>query len=212
MSDLFVKICGITNLEDAVFSVQSGANALGFIFYDKSPRHVEPETVHRIVKQLPESVARIGVFVNPTVEDVSTICRHIRLTALQVYGNQSDGELRALGMNVIKAFQVDSRFDVEQLRRYSVDAFLLDTFVGGKAGGTGKTFDWEIAQRATKFGRVILSGGLNPDNIADAVRFVRPYGVDVCSGVEERPGKKDLKKVEEFIRKARESFSERPTL
>jgi phosphoribosylanthranilate isomerase len=155
------------------------------------------------VGQLPESVARIGVFVDPKARDVADICEHIRLTAIQVHGNQIDGELRNLGASVIKAFQVDKGFDVEQLRDYSVEAFLLDTFVKGKAGGTGRTFDWRIAQRATKYGKVILSGGLNPDNVAEAVRFVHPYGVDVCSGVEERPGKKDLKKVGEFIQKAK---------
>lgn len=209
MSDLFVKICGITNLEDALFSVQSGADALGFIFYDQSPRCVRSEIVHNIVEQLPESVARVGVFVNPTTREVATICRHIRLTAIQVYGIQTDGELRELGMSVIKAFQVGKGFDVEQLGKYSVKAFLLDTFFEGKAGGTGKTFDWEIAQRATKYGKVILSGGLSPANVSEAVRFVRPYGVDVCSGVEERPGKKDLKKVKEFIQRARTSLPQR---
>ncbi|MGA9362802.1 MAG: phosphoribosylanthranilate isomerase [Bacteroidota bacterium] len=206
MSELFVKICGITNLEDALFSVESGADALGFIFYNQSPRCVEPETVQNIVAQLPKPVARIGVFVNPTVRDVTTVCQHIRLTSLQVYGNQTDGELQELGTSVIKAFQVEKGFDVEQLRDYSVEAFLLDTFVRGKTGGTGRTFDWKIGQRATKYGKVILSGGLNPDNVAEAVRLVHPYGVDVCSGVEERPGKKDLKKVKEFIQKAKSSL------
>jgi phosphoribosylanthranilate isomerase len=206
MSNLFVKICGITNLEDALFSVESGADALGFIFYNESPRCVKPEAVRHIVGQLPESVERIGVFVNPTTSDVAYICQHIRLTALQVHGNQRDGELRELGTRIIKAFQVGKDFDGQQLRKYSVEAFLLDTFIKGKAGGTGKTFDWEIAQRATKYGRVILSGGLNPDNVGEAVRFVRPYGVDVCSGVEERPGKKDLRKVKEFIQNAKSSL------
>jgi phosphoribosylanthranilate isomerase len=211
MSDLFVKICGITNLEDALASVESGADALGFILYEQSPRYMKPENVRRILEQLPESVARIGVFVNPTAKGVAAVCEHLRLTAIQVYGNQTSGELRELGTSVIKAFQVDKGFDVEQLRDYSVEAFLLDTFVKGKAGGTGMTFDWAIAKRATKYGKVILSGGLNPDNIGEAVRFVRPYGVDVCSGVEERPGKKNSKRVEEFVRRARESFSERYT-
>jgi len=207
MSDLFVKICGITNLEDALLSVESGADAVGFIFYNQSPRFVSPETVRRIVEQLPESISKIGVFVNPSVRDVSAICGEVKLSAAQVHGNHTDGELRKLGTNLIKAFQVDDDFEVRILRRYSVEAFLLDAFVKGKAGGTGKTFDWDIARKATKYGRVILSGGLNPNNVGDAVRFVRPYGVDVCSGVEKRPGKKDLKKVREFIQNARNSFS-----
>jgi phosphoribosylanthranilate isomerase len=206
MSDLFVKICGITNLEDALFSVESGADALGFIFYDRSPRNVTAKAVSHIVGQLPESVTEVGVFVNPSVGDVSTICEHIRLNAIQVHGNQTDGELREFGTRIIKAFQVDRDFDVEQLRKYSVEAFLLDAFVKGKAGGTGKTFDWKIAQRATAYGKVILSGGLNPNNVGEAVCLVRPYGVDVCGGVEERPGKKDFKKVQEFIRNAKSSL------
>jgi phosphoribosylanthranilate isomerase len=140
MSDLFVKICGITNLEDALFSVEPGADALGFIFYDQSPRCVRPEAIGHIVGQLPESVAKVGVFVNPSVRDVSTICQHIKLTAIQVHGNQTEGELRKLRTSIIKAFQVDKEFDVEQLCKYSVDAFLLDAFVKGKAGGT-KVFD-----------------------------------------------------------------------
>lgn len=203
MTDLFVKICGITNLQDALVSVQSGADALGFVFYDRSPRFVSPETLRRIVGQLPESVSLIGVFVNPSVRDVSSVCREVKLSAVQAHGNLTDSELRKLGTSVIKAFQVDKEFDVRLMRKYSVEAFLLDAFAEGKAGGTGKTFDWNVARRATKYGRVILSGGLNPKNVAEAVRFVRPYGVDVCSGVEVRPGKKDSEKVREFIQRAK---------
>jgi len=206
MNDLFIKICGITNLDDALFSVESGADALGFIFYDQSPRKVRPQTVRRIVEQLPDHITKVGVFVHPTARDVAATCREVKLSAVQIHGDQTQSELREFEMSVIKAFQVGEGFDLRILSRYSVQAFLLDTLVKGKAGGTGKTFDWNIARRATKYGRVILSGGLNPDNVGEAVRFVRPYGVDVCSGVEERPAKKDTKKVREFIQKARTSL------
>jgi phosphoribosylanthranilate isomerase len=206
MRDLFVKICGITNLDDALLSVEAGADAVGFIFYDQSPRAVKPLVVRRIVEYLPGHVTKVGVFVHAAPKDVAAICREVRLSAAQLYGKQSQTELRELETGVIKAFQVGKGFDVRILSRYRVDAFLLDTLVKGKSGGTGKTFDWNIARRATKYGKVILSGGLNPDNVSEAVRFVRPYGVDVCSGVEARPGKKDSKKVREFIQRAKTSL------
>lgn len=206
MRDLFVKICGITNLDDALLSVEAGADALGFIFYDQSPRAVKPLAVRRIVEYLPRHVTKVGVFVHAAPKDVSAVCREVKLSAAQLYGKQTQAELRELETGVIKAFQVGKGFDVRILSRYSVDAFLLDTLVKGKAGGTGKTFDWNIAQKATKYGKVILSGGLNPENVSEAVRFVRPYGVDVCSGVEARPGKKDPNKVTEFIQRAKTSL------
>jgi phosphoribosylanthranilate isomerase len=206
MRDLFVKICGITNLDDALLSVEAGADAVGFIFYDQSLRAVKPLVVRRIVEHLPGHVTKVGVFVHAAPKDIAVICREVRLSAAQLYGKQTQTELRQLETGVIKAFQVAKGFDVHLLSRYSVDAFLLDTLVKGKAGGTGKTFDWNIARKATTYGKVILSGGLNPDNIAEAVRFVRPYGVDVCSGVEARPGKKDSKKVREFIQRAKTSL------
>jgi phosphoribosylanthranilate isomerase len=201
--ELFVKICGITNLKDALCSLESGADAVGFIFYDRSPRRVSVQAARQIVEQLPESITKVGVFVNPSARDVSTVCQHVKLTAIQVYGDQSDDELRKLGTSVIKAFRVGQDFDVEQLRKYSVDAFLLDSFVRGQVGGTGETFDWSIAKKATEHGKVILSGGLNPDNVEKAVRFVCPFGVDVCSGVEEVPGKKNFRKVRDFIQRAK---------
>jgi len=204
--ELFVKICGITNLKDALCSLESGADAVGFIFYDRSPRRVSVQAARQIVEQLPESITKVGVFVNPSARDVSTVYQHVKLTAIQVYGDQSDDELRKLGTSVIKAFRVGQDFDVEQLRKYSVDAFLLDSFVRGQVGGTGETFDWSIAKKAMEHGKVILSGGLKPENVEEAVRFVHPYGVDVCSGVEERPGKKDLKKVRDFIQRAKSSL------
>lgn len=207
MNSLFVKICGITNLDDALYSVEWGADALGFIFYEQSPRSIELRAVSRIVNRLPEHVTKVGVFVNPSRQDVTKVCREVKLSAIQLHGDQTPDEVEEYEMSVIKAFQVKEGFDVEVLRNYSVQAVLLDAFDRTKMGGTGKTFDWNIARKAKQYGKIILSGGLTPKNVDEAARFVRPYGVDVCSGVEESAGKKNLKKVKEFIQRAKTCFS-----
>ena len=201
--DLFVKICGITNLDDAKFAVRCGADAIGFIFHEESPRFISHHRAAEIVKGLPEHISKIGVFVNAERKFVRDIVNHVNLSAVQLLGNDGPDDLVNFETSVIKVFRVYKDFDVDVMRNYIVDAFLLDTYKEGSYGGTGKTFDWNIAIKAKEHGRIILSGGLNPDNVEDAIRFVRPYGVDVSSGVEGSPGRKDPKKVREFIMRAK---------
>jgi phosphoribosylanthranilate isomerase len=201
--DLFVKICGITNLEDAQHAVRCGADAVGFIFYEGSPRFISHAKAAEIVQRLPDHVSKIGVFVNADRKFIHDIISHVSLSAVQLYGNEGPDDLVNYEISVIKAFRVAPDFDVEVMRNYIIDAFLLDAYKGGAFGGTGKTFDWNLALKAKEYGRIILSGGLTPENVEEAVRFVRPYGVDVSSGVEREPGKKDTGKVRDFIMRAK---------
>ncbi len=201
--DLFVKICGITNLEDAQHAVRCGADAIGFVFFEESPRFVSHRRAADIAKSLPEHISKIGVFVNSDLKFVRDIVKHVNLSAVQLLGNDGPDDLVNFETSVIKVFRVKKEFDVEVMKNYIVDAFLLDAFHQGSFGGTGKTFDWNLAVKAKEYGRIILSGGLTPENVEDAVRFVRPYGVDVSSGVESAPGKKNPAKVREFIMRAK---------
>ncbi len=203
MQDLFVKICGITNLADAKLAASLGADALGFIFYEKSERYVAPEKAAEIASRLPEHVSKIGVFVNADRKYIREVVKRVKLSAAQLYGKEGPDDLVSYETSVIKVFRVRHDFDVEVMHNYLVDAFLLDTYKEEVFGGTGKTFDWNIALRAKEYGRIILSGGLTPDNIEAAIRIVHPYGVDVGSGVEAVPGKKDPEKLREFISRAR---------
>jgi phosphoribosylanthranilate isomerase len=203
MQDLFVKICGITNLEDAEQAIRCGADAVGFNFYEKSPRWIRPEDAAAIIQQLPEHISTIGVFVNASRKFIHDVITTAKLSAVQLHGNEGPDDLVDYEVSVIKVFRVTKDFDVEVMRNYLVDAFLLDTYRKGMYGGTGQTFDWHIAVKAKAYGRIVLSGGLNPDNIEAAVRFVQPYGVDVCSGVEAYPGKKNPTKVRDFIARAK---------
>ena len=203
MQDLFIKICGITNLEDAKFAVKCGAHAVGFNFYDKSPRCIKPELAAEITKKLPEHISKIGVFVNADRKFIHDVIATAKLSAVQLYGNDGPDDLVDYEVSTIKVFRVKNDFDVEVMQNYIVDAFLLDTHSDKAYGGTGRTFNWNIALKAKEYGRIILSGGLTPENIESAVRFVQPYGVDVCSGVEVRPGKKDPSKIVNFIARAK---------
>ena len=201
--DLFVKICGITNLEDAQFAVRCKADALGFIFYKPSDRYIAPAKARDIVDNVPDFVSKVGVFVDAEPAYIHEVMKTVNLSAVQLYGNEGADDLVGYETSVIKVFRVKPDFDVQVMRSYVVDAFLLDTHSEAKMGGTGRTFDWNIAVRAREFGKIILSGGLTPDNIEAAVRLVQPYGVDVSSGVERETGKKDPWKVREFIARAK---------
>lgn len=203
MQDLFVKICGITNLEDARMVVNIGANAVGFIFYKGSERYISPETAGEIGKKLPEHVTKVGVFVHDDRKSILDVAKRAGLSAVQLVGGYAPDDLFGFEASVIKVFRIGRGFEVETIRNFVVDAYLLDTHRSGVFGGTGETFDWNIAVKAKEYGKVILSGGLTPENIEAAVRFVRPYGVDVSSGVESRPGKKNQELVTEFIARAR---------
>jgi len=195
-----VKICGITNTEDALAAVDAGADALGFMFFAPSPRCVTRKTASAIIRALPALVAKVGVFVNPTDEEVRQAIAECGLDTLQFHGEEPPEFCRQFGLKVLKAFRVQSPETLGLLPNYSDTAWLLDSFVAGTRGGTGNTFNWDIAAQAVKLGgRVILAGGLTPENVAEAVRKVRPYGLDVSSGVESAPGRKDAARVRAFI-------------
>ena len=198
-----VKICGMTQLKDAEFAVEQGADAVGFVFYKKSPRAVTMKTVKEIISKLPPLVDTVGVFVNESVDRVNKIADYCGLDLVQLHGDESPAFCRKIRRRVIKAFRVKDLQSIKQLEKYPVSGFLLDTFSDNLHGGTGKTFDWNLALPAKKIGPVILAGGLTPRNIRQAVSQVRPYGVDVCSGVEKSPGVKDLEKVRAFLKNIR---------
>jgi phosphoribosylanthranilate isomerase len=200
-----IKICGITNLEDALAAVEYGADALGFVFYPKSPRSVTPEKAEEIIAQLPPFITTVGVFVNETPAKIKEVMTSSRLQVVQLHGVEPPQECM-LWRPSIKAFRVKDFVDLKPLEQFKcISAYLIDTYAPSSYGGTGQIFNWDIAVEAKKFGPIILAGGLNPENIEKAVRWVKPYGVDVSSGVEAEKGKKDLKKVKEFIEKAKKA-------
>ena len=201
-----VKICGITSYEDAWAAVEAGADALGFIFVKGTPRYIEPEVASAIVAQMPPFVVTVGVFIDRTPEEIERIVSASGLSLAQLHGNETPGECGRLRVPFVKVIRIQGEHSLESLRIYpQARAFLLDTYVADRPGGTGTTFPWEIAAKAARQARVILSGGLTPDNVALAVTHVRPYAVDVCSGVETCPGRKDHHKMREFIEQARKA-------
>jgi phosphoribosylanthranilate isomerase len=201
-----VKICGITNLEDAIMSVEAGADALGFVFYDKSPRYISPEQASEIIRHLPPFVQTVGLFVNDTAERINRLADCCRLDIVQLHGEETPDLCSAVNRRVIKALRVRDITSLEQMARYQVSAFLLDAWSPVAYGGTGLTFNWDIAAIAAKNSSVVLAGGLTPENVAEAIVKTRPYAVDVSSSLELRPGKKDAAKTCAFIRNAKESM------
>ena len=198
-----VKICGMTQLKDAAFAVKQGADAVGFIFYNKSPRSVTMKTARDIILKLPPLVDTVGVFVNESVDRINKVANYCGLDLVQLHGEESPVFCRKIQRRVIKAFRVKDLQSIKQLEKYSVSGYLLDTFSDNLHGGTGKIFDWNLALPAKKMGPVILAGGLTARNILQAIRQARPYGVDVCSGVEKLPGVKDPEKVRAFLKNIR---------
>lgn len=189
-----VKICGITNWTDARLAVTAGADALGFNFYRQSPRYISPDEARLIATRLPRRVLLVGVFVNAAPEDVLRAARNVDLNLVQLHGEESPADVQELSESfpVIKAFRVRPGFGGERLKRYrGAAAFLLDAFDAQSRGGTGRTFDWSVAKKANKYGAIVVAGGLTPENIAGAIRQAQPFAVDICSGVESRPGRKD---------------------
>lgn len=198
--DTRVKICGITNLADAQVAVEAGADAIGFIFYEKSPRFVTIEQAAEISKQLPPFLMRVGVFVNAPEEFVFQAMSGIGLSLLQFHGHEKPEYCVQFGLMSMKAFPMRNEESLGKIPQYQTDAYLLDAYMETALGGTGKTFNWDLAVEAKTFGKpIFLSGGLTPENVADAVKKVKPFGVDVSSGVESSPGKKDAEKVKAFI-------------
>ena len=200
-----VKICGITNRDDALCAVDAGADAVGFIFYEKSPRYVPPETVGEIVAELPPFVTPVGVFVNAPEARIDAVVKLAGLRAIQLHGDEPPEACLGHAVPVIRVLRVGADFAPESMRSYLVDTFLLETEKVGYYGGTGETFDWSKAIAAKEMGRVVLAGGLTPDNVGEAIQAVRPYAVDVGSGVEKEPGIKDHYKVKQFLKVVREA-------
>lgn len=199
---VLVKICGITNVEDALVAVGAGADALGFNFYPGSPRFIEPEVARAIIEQLPASVLTVGVFVNAgEPEAVARIADRARVSAVQLHGDESVAYCRALKDRfVIKALRVTDDFRPENAACYETDAVLLDAFAGVARGGTGRMIDWNLARYTRELvPKLFLAGGLAPDNVAEGIRAVEPYAVDACSRLECAPGRKDASRVREFI-------------
>jgi phosphoribosylanthranilate isomerase len=201
-----VKICGITNAADALAAVEAGANLLGFNFYEKSARYLTESAAAKIRAQLPGNVESVGIFVNASAADIAALCNSLKLHAAQVHGDEPPEAVAELARSVpvIKAFRVEPEFSLKTLDEYGdAFAFLFDAAITGQYGGTGRTTDWDVARRAAKDHRIILAGGLKVENVAAAVRIVRPYGIDVASGVESKPGKKDHGRLREFIQEVR---------
>jgi phosphoribosylanthranilate isomerase len=200
-----IKICGITNKIDAVNAANLGVDMLGFVFYKKSKRYVDQKTVREIVNELPESIVKVGVFVDEDADKVRAIAEDVGLDTLQFHGNETPEYCAAFkdDYKVIKAFRLKDREDLKSVGLYGVDYYLVDTHKCGLAGGTGETFDWKILKDFEFLKPVILSGGLNPDNVARAISEVVPYGVDVSSGVEESPGRKSLQLLKRFVEEVR---------
>ena len=203
MAMLRVKICGITNAADGLAAIEAGANLLGFNFYAKSPRHIPEAEAAKIRRQLPKRVKAVGIFVNAPPVDVAALCKSLKLDAAQLHGDETPETVAELAgiLPVFKAFRVEPDFRLGTLDEYpEAFAFVFDAAHTGQYGGTGRTTDWDVARRAAVGRRLILAGGLNVENVAAAVRIVRPYGIDVASGVESRPGRKDHGLLREFIR------------
>lgn len=195
-----IKICGITNLADAQLAVDLGADALGFIFYPKSPRYISVREAANICNALPPFVARVGVFVDELEYEIEKALQECLLTALQFHGDEPPGFCQKFPAKSIKAIRMRDAGALAVAAEYDVDALLLDTYTDSERGGTGKTFDWTLAIKAKEIGPpVILSGGLTTANVQEAIRTVRPYAVDVASGVEREPGKKDPETLRRFF-------------
>lgn len=197
---MMVKICGITNLDDALAAVEAGASAIGFNFYAPSPRYVPPESAAKISERLPGSITKVGVFVNESAAAVAKIAGEAGLDVAQLHGDEPP-EAFPPGIRVWKAFRVGPGWSARELRLYPAEAFLLDASATGVYGGSGQSFDWTLARDTGR--RVILAGGLDAGNVGGAIRIARPWGVDAASRLESAPGKKDHEKMRRFVAAAR---------
>ena len=198
-----VKICGITRQEDALHAVRCGADALGFVFYSQSPRCLDPQRAKSIIAALPPFITTVGLFVNEAPARIREIASLCGLDVIQLHGDETPQQCQVDGYRVVKALRVRDEESLAAADEYPVAALLLDAWVPDQYGGTGRTFNWQLASRLARRRAVILAGGLNPENVAAAVDEVRPYGVDVSSGVESSPGCKDPGKLAAFIANAK---------
>jgi phosphoribosylanthranilate isomerase len=199
-----VKICGVTNVEDGLVAAEAGADLIGLMFYEQSPRHVTLARAAEISRALPRFLIRVGVFVNPSPDLVMRAISECQLTMLQFHGDETSEFCTQFGMMSLKAIRIRDESSLQLLENYRTDAFLLDAHSSKGFGGTGEQFNWDLAVKAQAFGRpIFLAGGLTPENVAAAVQTVHPFGVDVSSGVEFSPGKKDPAKVRAFVAAAK---------
>ena len=201
-----IKICGITNLDDALAAADLGVDFLGFVFSEKSPRQIKIKNAIAIIKSLPSSVSTVGLFVDQEELAVKMIFDKCRLDYFQFHGGESPDYCKRIKEKgkVIKAFRIKEEQSVEALADYDVEMYLLDAYNEDKFGGTGEVFNWDLAVKAKKYSRpIIIAGGLNPENVTRVLQKVRPYAVDVSSGVEKSPGKKDVQLMKKFIQQVR---------
>jgi phosphoribosylanthranilate isomerase len=208
-----VKICGITNWTDARRAVEAGADFLGFNFYPKSSRYIAPAAARRIVQRLPNTVASVGVFVNEPEPEMLTIARRVGLDYVQLHGDETAEVVSRMrrSFRVIKAIRVRDSFRVSQLGNFKrASSILLDGFDAHLRGGSGKSFDWKLAKSAGRKRQIFLAGGLTPENAAEAVSAAQPFAIDVCSGVESQPGKKDVARMRALVAAVRPVRATRP--
>ncbi|WP_418789951.1 phosphoribosylanthranilate isomerase [Phosphitispora sp. TUW77] len=200
---MIIKICGLSDTESAAFAAEKGADLLGFVFAE-STRRITPEQARRIIKKLPSSADKVGVFVNEEYSKINEIADFCGLDIVQLHGSETPEECRKISVPVIKGIRIKDENSLREMSRFRdcVEMFVLDTYVPGAVGGTGKVFDWNMALHGAKYGRILLAGGLNSENVYDAIRAANPFGVDVSSGVESL-GKKDLNKIDAFIANVR---------
>jgi len=200
-----IKICGITNKIDALAATELGVDMLGFVFYKKSKRYVEPKVAEDIINELPASIRKVGVFVDEDKDTVLRIAQDTLIDTLQFHGDETPGYCSSFGdkYKVIKAFRLKDKNDLKKINDYDTDFFLFDTYKRDSIGGTGETFDWKILKDFEILKPMILSGGLDPKNVAGAIKEVAPFGVDVSTGVEETPGKKNLELMKKFVQNVR---------
>ena len=201
-----VKICGITRVEDAAAAVAAGADAVGFVFVSSSPRVISFETAGRIIETLPRSVTPVGVFLRPAADEIREAARVAGITLAQVH-EARDIDGKDVSISLLHAVRVGPDFNHSTLREWGMPEYLLDTHVQGRDGGTGQTFDWNVAAEAGKYARIVLAGGLTPENVGRAIEVASPYAVDVSTGVEAAPGIKSAAKIEAFVKAVRASQS-----
>lgn len=205
---MFIKVCGITRLTDALHATQHGATAVGFVFWPRSPRYIEPDRAAEIVAELPSSATPVGVFVNETPDAIRSVVARTGITVVQLHGDEPPAYAEAIAWPVMRSITLDDAVDVAAAWPEDT-TFLLDATDPSARGGTGRTVDWSRAVGIGAIRRLVLAGGLTPANVAQAIGIVRPYGVDVSSGVEVSPGVKDFDKVERFLAQARIAFEQR---